>query len=134
MIIPHTLMTAEADAKCMTSLQNTEGWMGRPEFSRQLNGAISCCELPVQVLVVDFLRSPIAEYRMKPCPIIAELDIPRTVFPCSLPGRVNGTVDTLDFQGYIERFREGIVKADPSPADGLADPEPLQDSANSAGV
>jgi hypothetical protein len=35
--------------------------MGCPAFSGQLIGAISCCELPVQVLVVDFLRSLIAE-------------------------------------------------------------------------
>src|SRR5204862_8064572 len=72
--------------------------------------------------------SPIAECRVKPCPIIAQLDVPHNVLPCFLPGRVNGTVDPLDFQGCIERFRQGIVKADPSPADGLADPEPLQDS------
>jgi uncharacterized protein YfaA (DUF2138 family) len=32
-----------------------------PRFPDSLIDAISCCELPVQVLVVDFLRSLIAE-------------------------------------------------------------------------
>ena len=32
-----------------------------PRFPDSGIGAISCCTLPVQVLVVDFLRSPVAE-------------------------------------------------------------------------
>jgi hypothetical protein len=52
-------------AAMSSSAQNSD-WaamprMGCPAFSGQLIGAISCCELPVQVLVVDFLRSLIAE-------------------------------------------------------------------------
>ena len=35
--------------------------LGCPAFSGQLSSCYSCCELPVQVLVVDFLRSLIAE-------------------------------------------------------------------------
>jgi hypothetical protein len=31
-----------------------------PRFPDSLIGVISCCELPVQILVVDFLRSPVA--------------------------------------------------------------------------
>ena len=32
-----------------------------PRFPDSGIGAISCCTLPVQVLVVNFLRSPVAE-------------------------------------------------------------------------
>jgi hypothetical protein len=32
-----------------------------PRFPDSRIGAISCCELPVQVLVVGFLRSPVPE-------------------------------------------------------------------------
>jgi len=39
--------------------------------------AISCCTLPVQVLVVDFLRSPVPECRVETSPIVPELDVPR---------------------------------------------------------
>jgi hypothetical protein len=36
-------------------------------------------------------------------------------------------VHALDFQRGIERLSEGIVKAYPGPAYGLADPQPLED-------
>ena len=61
-------------------------------------GAISCCTLPVQVLVVNFLGSPVAERRVEASPIIPELDIARDILPCFLPRRVDGAVDPLDFQ------------------------------------
>jgi len=64
--------------------------------------AISCCELPVQVLVMGFLRSPVAECRMKTSPIIPELDVPRNIFSCLSSRRVNGAVNTLNFHGGIE--------------------------------
>jgi hypothetical protein len=38
----------------------SEHWAA-PRFRVSTIGAISCCELPVQVLVMDFLRSPITE-------------------------------------------------------------------------
>jgi hypothetical protein len=74
-------------------------------------GAISCCTLPAQVLVVGFLRSPIAECRLETRLIIAELDIPGNVFPRFPDRGIHGTVDPLDFHGGIERFRESIIKA-----------------------
>ena len=37
-----------------------EDWAA-PRFPDSGIGAISCCTLPVQVLVVNFLRSPVAE-------------------------------------------------------------------------
>ena len=41
-----------------------------PRFPDSGIGAISCRTLPVQVLVVDFLRSPVAGRRMETSPII----------------------------------------------------------------
>ena len=64
---------------------------------------------------------------MEASPIIPEIDIASDVLPCFLPGRVNGAVDPLDFQRRVERFRQGIVKANACPAHGLADPQPAQD-------
>ena len=64
---------------------------------------------------------------MKASPIIPELDIACDVLPCFLPRWVNGAVDPLDFQGRVERFRQGIVKSDACPAHGLAYPQPAQD-------
>jgi hypothetical protein len=37
------------------------GIWAAPRFPDSGIGAISCCTLPVQVLVVNFLRSPVAE-------------------------------------------------------------------------
>jgi MFS family permease len=68
-----------------------------PRFPDSGFGAISCRTLPVQVLVVDFLRSPVAECRMETGPIIPELDIPRNVLPRFPYRRVRGTVNPLDF-------------------------------------
>ncbi len=71
---------------------------------------MSCCTLPVQVLVVDFLRSPIAECRMETSPIIPELDVPRNIVACFPDRRVHGTVDPLDFHRGIKRFRQGVIE------------------------
>jgi hypothetical protein len=60
--------------------------------------------LPVQVLVHDFLRSPVAESRMETSPIIAELDPAGNVFSCLLPGRIGSPVDQLDFQRAVHRL------------------------------
>src|SRR5260221_2237725 len=54
-----------------------------PPFPDSGIGAISCCERPVQVLVVGFLRSPVAECRVKTLPIVADRDVqypPRAFF------------------------------------------------------
>ena len=59
---------------------------------------------------MDFLRSPVAECRMETSPIIAELNVPRNVLSCFSDRRVHGTVDPLDFDRGIERFRQGIIE------------------------
>src|SRR5258708_6621411 len=92
-----------------------------PRFPDSGIGAISCCALPVQVLVVDFLRSSVAESRMETSAIIPELNIPRNVLPRFSDRRIHGTVNPLDFYGSIERFGESIVKARPCATDRLAD-------------
>ena len=73
-----------------------------PRFPDSGIGAISCCPLPVQVLVVDFLRSPVAECRMETSPIIPELDVPGNVLSRFPDRRVHGTVNPLDFNSGIE--------------------------------
>jgi hypothetical protein len=82
-----------------------------PAFSGQGISVNSRGFLPVQVLVHDFLRSPVTESRVETGPIIAELDPPRDVFLCFLPGRVCGAVDQLDFQRAVHAFRQRIVIA-----------------------
>jgi len=81
-----------------------------PNFPDSGIGAISCCTLPVQVLIVDFLRSPVPEARMETSPIIPELDVACNVFPCFPDRRVHGSVNSLDFHHGIEGFCESIVQ------------------------
>lgn len=77
------------------------GWAA-PNFPDSGIEAISCCTLPAQVLVVDFLRSPVPECRMETCLIVPELDVPRNVF-ARFPDRgIRGTVDPLDLHHGIE--------------------------------
>ena len=71
--------------------------------------------LPVQELVQDFLRSPVAERRVETSPIIPELDVPGNILLRLLAGRVDGPVNPLDLNGRVERFRQRIVEADLSP-------------------
>ena len=58
--------------------------LDRLALSGQLYFVFSCCELPVQVLVVGFLRSPVTECRVETLAIIADLDVPGNVLPCFL--------------------------------------------------
>src|SRR5262249_34853964 len=102
------------------------GWAA-PNFPDSGIGAISCCTLPVQVLVMDFLRSPVPERRMETSPIIPELDVPRNVFPRFPDRRVRSPVHPLDFHCGVERFRESIVETRPGASHGLADSQPVQD-------
>ena len=99
-------LTAVVAGRPWTARQTGPGWRWRsswaPSFPDSGIGAISCCTLPVQVLVVDFLRSPVAECRMETSPIIPELDVPRNILPCFPYRRVHGTVDPLDFHRGIE--------------------------------
>src|SRR6266550_9568921 len=85
------------------------GFWAAPRFPDNGIGAISCRELPVQVLVEGLLRSPVGECRMETSPIVPELDVPCNVLPCFLPCRVSSPVDALDFQRGIERFRQAVV-------------------------
>src|SRR5260370_22404724 len=82
-------------------ISKTVNWAA-PPFPDSGIGAISCCTLPIQVLVVGLLRSPVAECRMKALPIIADLDVPRNIFPCFLPRRVDGPVHAFDLNRGIE--------------------------------
>src|SRR5580658_560457 len=71
------LITSDRDADPVTL------WAAS-HFPDSINWTISCRELPVQVLIMNLLRGPIVECRMKTLPIIADLDVPRNIFPCSL--------------------------------------------------
>src|SRR5258708_23214073 len=73
-----------------------------PPFPDSGIGAISCCELPVQVLVVGFLRSPVAECRVETLPIVADLNVPLNILPRHFPRRVCGPVDALDLHRGVE--------------------------------
>ena len=45
----------------LAAMDVVEGLWAAPRLPDSGIGAISCCTLPVQVLVVNFLRSPVAE-------------------------------------------------------------------------
>src|SRR5215467_8938831 len=97
-----------------------------PHFPDSFISAISCRELPVQVLVVGLLRSPVAERRVETFPIVADLDVPGNILLRFLPRRVDGTVDPLDLHRRIERLGESIVEAYAGPANGLPDAQALK--------
>ena len=78
-------------------MPNTSVWEA-PRFPDSFFDVNLCCELPVLVLVVDFLRCPVPERGVEPDPIIAKLDVPRNIFHCPFPCRIRGTVNPLDFQ------------------------------------
>src|SRR2546423_2809675 len=88
-----------------------------PHFPDSFISAISCRELPVQVLVVGLLRSPVAECRMKTFPIVADLDVPCNVLPRHFSRWVGSPVDPLDLHRGIERFRQRIVVTYPCTPD-----------------
>ena len=69
-----------------------------PRFPDSCSDVNLCCELPIQVLVVDFLRRPVPERGVEPDPIIAKLDVPRNIVHRPFPCRIRGAVDPLDFQ------------------------------------
>src|SRR5215471_14430578 len=87
------------------------GRWAAPHFPDSFINAISCCELPVQILVVGLLRSPVTECRMETFPIVADLDVPRNVLARTFPRRVGGPVDALDLHRGVERFRQRVVVA-----------------------
>src|SRR5258708_17621409 len=89
-------------ARIVNSPLALRGVWAAPHFPDSGFGAISCRTLPVQVLVVDFLRSPVAECRMETSPIIPELNVARNVLTCFPYRRVHGPVDPLDFDSGIE--------------------------------
>src|SRR5258708_9294955 len=95
-----------------------------PPFPYSFICVISRCELPVQVLVVGLLRSPVAECRVETLPIVADLYVPRNILPRHFPRRVRGPVDALDLHRSVERFSQRILIAYPNPPDGPSDPPP----------
>src|SRR6266568_3467955 len=102
----------------------------RDELPRVFRTGESCdylrgC-LHFQQLVHDFLRSPVTECRVKTSPIIAELDVARNVFR-SLPAcRIDGTVDQLDLDGAVHRFRQRVIVADSGAPDRLPDIQAIE--------
>jgi hypothetical protein len=64
--------------------------------------AILCCELPVQVLVVDLLWGLVSECRVETLSIVAEFDVPGNVCSGVFAGGVDGAVDPFDFHGGVE--------------------------------
>ena len=55
--------------------------------------------------------------------IVEDLDVVRNILLGFLSGRVHGAVDAFVLQRREERFSEGVVPADPGPAEGLAEVE-----------
>jgi Interferon-induced transmembrane protein len=84
------------------------GWAA-PRFPDRWIAAISRCGLRIQVIIQDFLGSPVAKTRMKTLPIITDLYVPCNVIPRFLPGRVGSTVDALDFHRRVERLSESTM-------------------------
>jgi hypothetical protein len=70
--------------------------------------AISCCGLPVQVLVVGLLWGSVSECRVEALGIVAEFDVPGNVFAGVFAGGVDGAVDSFDFHRGVEGFSESV--------------------------
>jgi hypothetical protein len=71
------------------------------------------------VVGVSFPRCSVAQRRVKPFRIIAELDVARHVFAGVFTRWVHGPVDPLDLQGRVERFRLSIIKTRPYSSYGM---------------
>src|SRR5258708_36130354 len=97
-----------------------------PPFPDSFICVISRCELPVQVLVVGLLRSPVAECRVETLPIVTDLYVPRNILPSDFPRRVRGPVDALDLHRGVECFGQRVVVAYPGAPDCLADSQPFE--------
>src|SRR5258707_8935129 len=82
--------------------RDPESYWAAPPFPDSFICVISCYELPVQVLVVGLLRSPVAECRVETLPIITDLNVPRNILPSDFPRRVRGPVDALDLHRGVE--------------------------------
>ena len=60
--------------------------------------------------MVNLLWGSVAECRVETSGIVAELDIAGYIFAGVFPCRVHGSVDPLDFQCRVERFRLRIIE------------------------
>ena len=78
----------------------------------------------ILVLVVGLPWGSVAQRRVKPLGIVAELDVTSHILTGVFPRRIGSAVDPLDFECGIERFREGIIEAGTHSAHRLADIEP----------
>ncbi len=79
--------------------------------------ANSCCGLPVQVLVVNLYRGPVAERRVETSPIVEALDVFDNLAAGLCAGRVDGAVEPLILERPEERFGHRVIPADSGPAD-----------------
>ena len=84
--------------------------MGGPGFSGQVITRISCCGLPVHVLVVRLERCAVAERRVETFGIVPELNVPGHIFARVFPGGVDGAVDPFHLDRGIKRLGLRIVE------------------------
>jgi len=72
---------------------------------------------------VDLLRGSVAERRVETFRIVAELDVPRHIFPGMFTCRIDRAVHPLNLQRGIEGFREGVIETRPGAPDRSEDTE-----------
>ena len=64
----------------------------------------------ILVVVVGLSWGSVAQRRVRPSGVVAELDVSGDVLSGVFFRWVHGSVDPLDFEGRVERFRESVVE------------------------
>jgi hypothetical protein len=73
--------------------------------------AMSCCGLPVQVLVVAPCGVRYPSAKVETLTIVTEFDVPGNIFPGVFAGGVDGAIDPFNFDSGVERLGESVVEA-----------------------
>src|SRR6266496_4199924 len=96
---------------------------GRPRVFRTLTYCNSRGVVGVDVVGIGLVWCAVAEGRVEPLGVVAELDVPGDVLSGVFPGRVGCAVDPLDLYCGVEGFGLGVIVADTGTSDRPAQPE-----------
>ena len=89
--------SSTASPRIIDSSPATSAWSA-PRIPDSCFGSYLCCELLIQVLVVDLLRGSVAERRVETFRIVAELDVSGHICAGVFACRIDSAVDSLHLQ------------------------------------